>query len=92
MDALVPALTEERGNIQQHVFDRFPAHPATITVAGLCAAVPWLARESLWKAVRLLQDRGAIERVSGARGTYRRVNGAERPTDGRGRWKRAVPA
>lgn len=77
-------MTEERGNIQQRVFDRMPAYPVPIPIFQLYDLLPSLDRSSVREAMRALCRQGLVEPISGSRHQYRRAAGAQRPVDRRG--------
>jgi len=71
--------------IQQRVFDAIPKHPETITIGKLYLALPYLDVRSIQRAIDVLKRSERIEKVNGRAYTYRRIAGAYRPGDARGR-------
>lgn len=71
--------------IQQRVFDAIPRHPEEVTLARLYASLPYLDRYSVRLAMKILKRSQRVEKVAGKAYTYRRVIGAARPGDNRGR-------
>lgn len=71
--------------IQQRVFDVIPGLPQEITLARLYSSLPYLDRYSIRLAIKILKRSQRIERVAGKAYTYRRIMGAARPGDNRGR-------
>lgn len=84
MDALVLALNEDAGNIQQRVFDAFPALPGMTTIDALATALPF----ARWSIIKALERLSALDIVELAPRNvccvYRLVKGARRPIDMRG--------
>lgn len=72
------------GNIEQRVFDKFPAFPAVIALTKLYDVLPYVDRRSIQNALaRMLRD-GAIARVEDR--MYRiAATCTRRPNDARGR-------
>ena len=72
-------------NIQQKVFDAFPAFPRYITIHGLFDSFPNVEIESIETAVRRLVAMGKVEKDRSKRThLYRLCRGATRPIDMRG--------
>ena len=73
------------GNIEQRVFDAFPPYPHTVTIYSLAAALPEVARVSVYEAVRRLKEARVVEQYPPAAKTvYRLCKNARRPHDMRG--------
>lgn len=89
MDEVIAGVIEDRGNIQQRVFETVPLHPAAIPIFGLYEHLPF-DRRSIQNAVAALVKRGFLEPIRGSRLSYRRVTGVSTPEDGRG-WPKGKP-
>lgn len=74
-------MTDKTGNIQQRVFDAIPGEPLSISTSSIYSLLPFAPR-SIQSALTELQAQRLVEKI--ARFTYRRVDGAQRPTDKRG--------
>lgn len=77
--------SDEPSNLQQQVFDAFPAHPGIVTLDSLVRSLPY-PKESIRKAVkRMREDLGIVEFAPpNTCCVYRLVKGAKRPLDMRG--------
>ena len=90
IDATIEAPDEQRieqaaRTIQQRVFDAFPEPPEAITIGRLYLALPYLDCRSIQRAIDVLKRSERIEKVCGRAYAYRRIAGAFRPGDARGR-------
>lgn len=94
IDTLEPTTTEPNAQpaehpaartIQQRVYDAIPKHPEPITLGRLYLALPYLDCRSIQRALDVLKRSERIEKVTGKAYTYRRIAGAYRPGDARGR-------
>lgn len=75
-------MTQDSANIQQRVWDAFPAYPGTTTMAALRQQLSWWPTDTIRRAVRSLKRLKCVENATF--GVYRRVKNARRPVDMRG--------